>query len=279
MPITLGLLTVLSTTLLTRQDPLVDVQYGYAKPVQKEAPRLALQDVPLATIMPPVVAIDDLAGVMDSRAMLTDASKQLKTIAGMDRLVSLSFDNTSSVDVMSWLVKQDVNFIVNIDTLPKKQLTLNLKNVPIHEALQTLADVLDGHWEVKGSTAIFRSGASISNRFILATMPRIEGTLSPLSGKGLNFKIESDFPGGLAPLGMGYNNFSRTHESQPSKTIIEAMKSLTKEQKALQKKQGFLYIKDLTDVQKKALVIPVSSQKGLTFTYIINGEKLIIKSD
>ena len=84
----------------------------------------------------------------------------LGRLKGMDRMVSVHFNNASASDVLKWLVKQNVNFVANVDGLPKNHITTSLNNVPLHEAIETVAESLGGSWQVKGSTLIFRKGMS-----------------------------------------------------------------------------------------------------------------------
>ncbi len=82
----------------------------------------------------------------------------LARLKGMDRLVSVQFNNSSAGDVIKWLSKQNVNFVANVDKLPKGKITMNVNQVPLHEALETVAESLGGSWQVRGTTLIFQAG-------------------------------------------------------------------------------------------------------------------------
>ncbi len=82
----------------------------------------------------------------------------LARLKGMDRLVSVQFNNSSAGDVIKWLSKQNVNFVANVDKLPKGKITMNVNQVPLHEALETVAESLGGSWQVRGTTLIFQVG-------------------------------------------------------------------------------------------------------------------------
>ena len=84
-------------------------------------------------------------------------SDNLSRLKGMDRQVSVQFTNASASDVLKWLAKQNVNFVANVDKLPKTKITMNVNHVPLHEALETVAESLGGSWQVKGSTLMFRT--------------------------------------------------------------------------------------------------------------------------
>jgi hypothetical protein len=97
------------------------------------------------------------------------ADNGLSRLKGMDRLVSIQFNNASATDVIKWLSKQSVNFVANLDKLPKSKITMNVNQVPLHEALETVAESLGGSWQVKGSTLIFQSGSSHLGSFLAPT--------------------------------------------------------------------------------------------------------------
>ena len=69
----------------------------------------------------------------------------LSHLKGMDRLVSVHFNNASATEVMKWLSKQNVNFVANVDKLPKSHVTMNVAHVPLHEALETVAEIGRAH--------------------------------------------------------------------------------------------------------------------------------------
>ncbi|MBI1333493.1 MAG: hypothetical protein GC165_11510 [Armatimonadetes bacterium] len=91
----------------------------------------------------------------------------LQSLKGMDRKVSVKFENASAGDVLKWLGKQNVNFVANLDQLPKSKITMNLKDVPLSEALESVADALGGSWHVKGSTIIFGHGGFFSGNGLM----------------------------------------------------------------------------------------------------------------
>lgn len=115
------------------------------------------------------------------------SNDNLSKLKGMDRSVSVQFNNATASDVLKWLNKQNVNYVANVDKLPKSKITMNVSNVPLHEALGAVADALGGSWQVKGSTLIFQAGMFHS----LTSAPAIAGfdhgfTFAPM--KGLNFE-------------------------------------------------------------------------------------------
>ena len=99
----------------------------------------------------------------------------LSRLKGMDRLVSVQFNNSSAGDVIKWLSKQNVNFVANVDKLPKSKITMNVNQVPLHEALETVAESLGGSWQVRGTTLIFQSGGFPRSMFSPARVGSTNG--------------------------------------------------------------------------------------------------------
>lgn len=117
----------------------------------------------------------------------------LRRLKGMDRKVSLQFTNANASDVLKWLGKQNVNFVANTDTLPKTKVTVNLKNVPLSEALETIAESLGGAWQVRGSTLIFRTGIrSFMSAPAVAPGQRFFGDDARAYGKAFGFNGQND---------------------------------------------------------------------------------------
>lgn len=175
MPLLSGIaaLAVLNPTMdLTAIDPQVDRQFAYVK----TPPAVVMDDNPVAvqgTAVPPTPPIlaeipvvgqaapaKVVEGTIAPRYYTTvaDAGHSLGTLKGMDRKVSVNLNNVTAADALKWVGKQNVNYVVNLDTLPKSKISLNMKDVPLSEALSSIADVLGGHWQVKGSTLLFRGG-------------------------------------------------------------------------------------------------------------------------
>ena len=99
----------------------------------------------------------------------------LSRLKGMDRSVSVQFNNASAADVIKWLSKQNVNFVANVDKLPKTKITMNVNQVPLHEALETVAESLGGSWQVRGTTLIFQTGGLGRSMFAPARIGSTNG--------------------------------------------------------------------------------------------------------
>ncbi len=112
----------------------------------------------------------------------------LSRLKGMDRLVSVQFTNVIASDVLKWLTKQNVNFVANVDKLPKSKITMNLSNVPLHEALETVAESLGGLWQVKRSALMFKTN-------MFGTMPVSPATMGKVHLNWRDFPSSSDMKG------------------------------------------------------------------------------------
>lgn len=122
----------------------------------------------------------------------------LQRLKGMDKMVSVRFENASATDVLKWVSKQNVNFVANADTLPKSKITMNLNNVKLSEALEAMAEALGGSWQVKGTTLVFRNGffssfssTMPSHNFKFTPAPNMKGLFD---GKAFSYNLK-DFQG------------------------------------------------------------------------------------
>jgi hypothetical protein len=259
---------------------------------------------------------------------------RINSVPGLEKVVSLSLKNKTAADVLQWMNKQGVNFAVNVDSLPKNRITLNMTNVPLHEVLSTVGEVLGGSWDVRNKTLIFQKH-SASRGF--ATFPAELPMLPPMGGMEFvpaqgfaapemnftfeppKFKLEEfkmDFDGQEEPMkvmkirlealtedikvqakkGMMDEKLAKDLQTRIEATMkdceVEAkvmavqevevdkfLKSITKEQKELMKKQGFLKLSDLTDAQLKFLKAqPRSEAKQFNLMLMKGDEKIIIKN-
>lgn len=251
----------------------------------------------------------------------------LRSLKGMDRKVSVKFNNATAADVLKWLGKQNVNFVANVDSLPKTKITMNVANVPLHEALESVAESLGGSWQIKGSTLIFRNsffgslGSMGGTYAVPAPRMNMQGwqnaspfmklkgmpdgelfkfddnqlkMLKGLDGRTFDFKFDEKalkdmkgFDGKLFKFDenqlkafkdmKGFDGKAFTFKKIDVKKFLN---SLTKEQKELQKKQGFLKASDLTEEQRKMLFDGPKAELPTDFTMMLNqdGEKIVIKN-
>ncbi len=243
-------------------------------------------------------------------------SGNLQRLKGMDRKVTVKFNNASAGDVLKWLTKQNVNFVANTDTLPKSKITVNLSNVPLHEALGAVADALGGAWMVKGSTLIFHTGGVRFSPFATTrnyTFPS-EGfrtidprafKMQPLEGRAFAYSFDEKAYKDLGKLkGLDGKTFNYQFDDKAFKELkrfnekddalgringtfgfkkVDAKKfldSMSATQKDLMKKQGYLKVSDLTEDQKKMIFDNPIGELPKEFTFMLNldGQKVIIKN-
>lgn len=231
-------------------------------------------------------------------------SSNLQRLKGMDRKVSVKFNNASANDVLKWLTKQNINFVANTDTLPKSKITVNLSNVPLHEALDSVADALGGAWMVKGSTLIFHTGGVRLSPFASTRGFMVPGganafesrafQMKPLDGRAFTYKFDDKAFQDLGKLksldGKAFNLKWDDKQFKDFKKFdafgfkkVDAKKfldSMTANQKDLMKKQGYLKVSDLTDDQKNMLFENPKSElpKEFTFMLDLDGQKVTIKN-
>ncbi|MEI8280942.1 MAG: hypothetical protein WCG75_00915 [Armatimonadota bacterium] len=144
------------------------------------------------------------AAAMPAQAMKVYQMNGLSRMKGMDKPVSVHFTNASAADVLKWLAKQNVNFVANVDKMPKSKITVNLNHVPLHEALETVAQSLGGSWQVNGSTLVFQTGRANS----ISYMP---GNLGSMNGFG-EMKEFGDLKAFSKNNESGLKAFSLAHE-------------------------------------------------------------------
>lgn len=154
-------------------DPQVDRQFAYVKTVptvsmeggedMQQPPSPPSTSALLSEL--PVAVQGRVESTTPARAYgyaVAPSFNNLGSLKGMDRKVSVSLNNVTAADAFKWLNKQNVNYVANLDSLPKSKISLNMKDVPLSEVLSSLAEVLSGNWQVKGSTLIFKGGFGFS---------------------------------------------------------------------------------------------------------------------
>ena len=242
------------------------------------------------------------------------APNQLAGIPEFKKLVSCSFVDASAGDVLKWLSRQGVNFAGASDSMPKGKLSLNLKDVPLYEALEAIADVFDGSWNLRGKTLVFRAGRSFdfSTSAGPARVPfgtRVDPkrpyqlTVPPAKFEGFKFKVDeqafkelSKFHGAYEAitkeeLAKVHEEMKKVHELTRRKdgavkvpaTIIDEdyaklMKSLTDKQWDLHKKQGYLKFSDLTSEQLKLIKADGPIDVNITTSDSKDGKSITLKN-
>jgi uncharacterized coiled-coil protein SlyX len=119
--------------------------------------------------------------------------------------VSVQFHDTSVGDVLSWLEKQGVSFVVSDPKLKERTITLNIQNQPLDEVVDAIANALGGHWDRKGNIRIYKDGEGFG--MYSFTMPQIktfdknymDGLPVPDGGQGTWNVVPPALPDGKLP--------------------------------------------------------------------------------
>jgi hypothetical protein len=77
--------------------------------------------------------------------------------------ITAQFRNAKATEVLEWLQKRGVNFVVNDgDIKDDVRVTLSATDVPQEGLLDALASALGGHWERRNGIRVFRKGPGIA---------------------------------------------------------------------------------------------------------------------
>jgi hypothetical protein len=312
MPLITGIFA-LSLVGVATDDPILDRQFAFVK---KDQPAACVQDaVPVVQERPASVPflseLPILTGIATapqspvparpvegfryelSPGLSPFGPDGLSQLASLKKIVTINMENRSATDVLKWLAKQGVNYVVNVDTLPKSKVSINMVEAPLHEILSSLGDVLGGSWNVRGKTLVFRQGNSYA--FSGFGSP---AAIAPFEG-ALKLRAEADKVRLLArPMQERAIRESAVaaEKSATAERIMRAgadmvkenrvdvkkfLESMTSKQKELMRKQGHLHVKDLTPDQIKMLRIDLDENKKGDFfmTMTLDGEKVVIKND
>ncbi|HWD37460.1 MAG TPA: hypothetical protein VG944_01310 [Fimbriimonas sp.] len=135
---------------LVDPDPAFDFQVG--------APQLDQRT------SPPVLSL------ADAELVTTDSSQGENS-----KLVSVTFRNARVGDVLSWLDRHGVSYVVDDGAVKQRSITVNIKNQPLRDVIDALGSALGGHWERRGQIHIFVAGPGFFGTY---------GAMSPwLDGK------------------------------------------------------------------------------------------------
>ena len=178
-------------------------------------------------------------------------SSQLKRIPEYSKPVSCSFVDASSSDVLKWLSKQGVNFAGASESMPKGKLSLNLKNVPLYEALDAIAEVLGGSWSLRGKTLVFRAGRSFAFSMepaaaIAPLRSRVdpkrpyELVIPPIAVPGVELNIRQDAFADIAKFHELPKGLSKEDQEKMRKEMERAHEEMQKAFKELRMNAGSL---------------------------------------
>ncbi|RYG27157.1 hypothetical protein EON82_00425 [bacterium] len=75
-----------------------------------------------------------------------------------DKRVSVNFNNASLKDVVNFLRKEKIDFVIDPDQFKDRRLTVSLSDVSTSTALSAIANALDAHWERVGDVRVLKRG-------------------------------------------------------------------------------------------------------------------------
>ncbi|HEY0866982.1 MAG TPA: hypothetical protein VGE01_06380 [Fimbriimonas sp.] len=95
------------------------------------------------------------------------------------KLVSVSFSNAGLPEVLGWMRKQGINFVMDEALAKNRRVTLNVVNLPIGKVMDAVAESLEGHWVQRDGIYVFRSGPGFYTQFgsmPAFTVPSVPGS-------------------------------------------------------------------------------------------------------
>ncbi len=224
------------------------------------------------------------------------SSDQLKRLPEFKKEVSCSFVDASATDVLRWISKQGVNFASSSDSMPKGRLSLNLKNVPLHEALDAIGEVFGGYWSLRGKTLVFRAGRSFGistgapfdsrnpvaprvdpKRPYLLTLPGMSAmpAIPPLGADGFGFTFDEKSFRELAKLHELPPGLSQEERSKMQKELAAVREEMIKSARDIEKtreemkkaehshREASARLKDLGERMKKLMASLTPAQWDL----------------
>jgi hypothetical protein len=208
-----------------------------------------------------------------------------------DKRVSASMNNASMDDVLEWLRRTGVNFVIEAgDPASRARLNINVNNQPLKDVMDSIANAVGGEWKKNGNVYSLRSGHGFAIPPMAPGELRLfgggeEGEWGELPPK-IRERLEGlEVPEGwqrfeeMAPLiekqfgEMGPEFEKRMHELMPKleelkgleleggmhfkmfddESVDKLLKGLTSKQKELMKSRGHLTPGDLTKDQEALL--------------------------
>lgn len=103
-----------------------------------------------------------------------------------DQKVTLRLQNASVSELGKWLADKGINFVIDQRSAEKDlKLNINLRSVPLKDALDAISDALGGSWSKRGSVYVFKQGQvyewPTADGFSFATpkVPSVPGVPAP----------------------------------------------------------------------------------------------------
>ena len=289
MPILSGLLFAASMTTAMQDDLIHDKQYvvvknneqgtstgkgssfSESKPTVVPTTEFQAREVPIrpdqASEVPRLSELPIVGNLFASNG----SSDQLRRLPEFKKEVSCSFVDASATDVLRWISKQGVNFASSSDSMPKGRLSLNLKNVPLHEALDAIGEVFGGYWSLRGKTLVFRAGRSFGistgapfdsrnpvasrvdpKRPYLLTLPGMSAmpAIPPVGADGFGFTIDEKSFRELAKLHELPPGLSQEERSKMHKELAAVREEMVKSAREVERVREVDVRKSILDVER-----------------------------
>lgn len=109
--------------------------------------------------------------------------------------VTASFKSASVAEVLAWLTKQGVSFVVSDDQINNKKITLNVVNQPIESVVDAVAASFGGHWERRGTVRVYQKGSDVFSGFQFTPSTQF----APSETRAYSFDAK-EFPGGAVSI-------------------------------------------------------------------------------
>jgi hypothetical protein len=100
----------------------------------------------------------DLVAVEGQRDNNQKALRVAQVYGPLNQRVSVSFKSAPLAEVVNFLSKQGVSFILQENEFDGARVTLDIQNKPLRDALLALADSVGGHWQRRGEVYVLRKG-------------------------------------------------------------------------------------------------------------------------
>lgn len=86
---------------------------------------------------------------------------QTTTDTSNSQKVTVSFRDVKASEILGWLEKHGVNFVISSDDVPDKKFSMNVEDMPADDVLDVMASALGGHWEQEHGIRVFRKGPTL----------------------------------------------------------------------------------------------------------------------
>jgi len=131
------------------QDPRFDLQF--AVPVIDQGPTQAAKEAVPSTYVAPATPT----------APAMNITWQVPAAVDQGPKVSVQFHSAKPAEVLEWLEKQGISFVVADGMIPPNStFTINMVDQPVGNIADALARALGGHWENQNNIRIYKAGSA-----------------------------------------------------------------------------------------------------------------------